>query len=102
MSIGPGGDARITYPVLTLPSGAKPRSDRLETALDLSLLPLADLGRPGSGGLVGSGSQLAATLSRLLRRSRLVATAPSPEPARRFGAKCAGSGATEGPCRLRR
>lgn len=78
VTLGPSGDTRVNYPVLTLPGrgGAKP--DRIDTALDLSLAPLSDLARPGSGTLVGSGAHLAATLARLLRRSRLVARAPEP------------------------
>lgn len=78
VTLGPGGDTRISYPVLSVPSSAAPSADRLDTALDLSLAPLANLARPGSGALVGSGAHLAATLARLLRRSRLVARAPEP------------------------
>lgn len=78
---GPGGDVRVSAPI-DRPRPAATDSTRIDTALDLGLIPSGDLVRASSGAVAGQPAFLDGLLVRLFSRARLVAMAPETPPGR--------------------
>lgn len=78
---GPSGDVRVSAPI-ERPRPAATDSTRLDTALDLGLIPSGDLVRASSGAVAGQPAFLDTLLDRLFSRARLVAMAPEAPPGR--------------------
>lgn len=83
-STGPGGEQRTFAPIFRFPwQRVRPTASeqtRLDTAVDLGLIPNGDLVRPGSGAVAGHAEQLDELLERVFARARLIAAAPESLP----------------------
>lgn len=81
---GGTGDERTTVPMFTVsgrgqPSGAEAEA-QLETMMDFTLAPFAELARTSSGTLVGHETRLRTELDQLLDRRRATYRGPRPKP----------------------
>lgn len=83
VSVGGGGDQRVSAPILNLPGGtpSSPTEERqMDAHLDIGLTPLARLARATSGSLIADPTRLGPELAQLGGRQRLAFRSPEPRP----------------------